>query len=545
MRNQLRKKMGGFFSENDDIFQNILSRLPALSFASAACVNKSWYNGCGRILSRPKLVSALSCNPSLHLAVREVVDKVLLEPIWPHFAIAFIGTQFNLQAAHQLITERLGSRTPTVTSAVCGIIGMDACTDELREVKWDFVYPGGPNGMGLNAVEDLDYGIVLAVGFFPGLKFDVIPLLRPKGECQGAMVDKFVMDIREYATTVSGTKDPAGIILFGDQRVDVKAVIAELDYAMPKETVIVGDTNGCFLWNSVDNSQNYWGDQYNFDIVGLVFARDKNKSQDIGEIQFHVAMSTGIIPFGPELRVVSVEDRGAKYSWFTAKMEGGNGTLDAQGLLDDVVEQVEDHLHSLYVGVVKERESSSGSENLELRKYRVFHEVLGGEDGGFVVDGHGIEPNDSFLFYHTDSETAKCSCFNAYKNLGHLKEALSLKNHDGGGGAETSEVFGCVSFSCYRSGERFFGHPKVLTYPFWKNFPGTPLIGAYCLEEIGRETEQLVSQKDEGAESKAIEAMGEKYDDEEECSVRCPMHVYSSVYLLMSYIPPGSPPLEF
>ncbi|XP_021909006.1 F-box/LRR-repeat protein At5g63520-like isoform X2 [Carica papaya] len=494
MRNQLRKKMGGFFSENDDIFQNILSRLPALSFASAACVNKSWYNGCGRILSRPKLVSALSCNPSLHLAVREVVDKVLLEPIWPHFAIAFIGTQFNLQAAHQLITERLGSRTPTVTSAVCGIIGMDACTDELREVKWDFVYPGGPNGMGLNAVEDLDYGIVLAVGFFPGLKFDVIPLLRPKGECQGAMVDKFVMDIREYATTVSGTKDPAGIILFGDQRVDVKAVIAELD---------------------------------------------------IGEIQFHVAMSTGIIPFGPELRVVSVEDRGAKYSWFTAKMEGGNGTLDAQGLLDDVVEQVEDHLHNLYVGVVKERESSSGSENLELRKYRVFHEVLGGEDGGFVVDGHGIEPNDSFLFYHTDSETAKCSCFNAYKNLGHLKEALSLKNHDGGGGAETSEVFGCVSFSCYRSGERFFGHPKVLTYPFWKNFPGTPLIGAYCLEEIGRETEQLVSQKDEGAESKAIEAMGEKYDDEEECSVRCPMHVYSSVYLLMSYIPPGSPPLEF
>lgn len=64
------------------------------------------------------------------------------------------------------------------------------------------------------------------------------------------------------------------------------------------------------------------------------------KLLDIGEIQFHVAMSTGIIPFGPELRVVSVEDRGAKYSWFTAKMEGGNGTLDAQGLLDDVVEQV-------------------------------------------------------------------------------------------------------------------------------------------------------------------------------------------------------------
>jgi hypothetical protein len=49
---------------NDDALHNILARLPASSFASAACVSKSWNQVCNRILSRPKLASALSLNPS-------------------------------------------------------------------------------------------------------------------------------------------------------------------------------------------------------------------------------------------------------------------------------------------------------------------------------------------------------------------------------------------------------------------------------------------------------------------------------------------------
>jgi hypothetical protein len=50
---------------NDDLLHNIFTRLPALSFASASCVNKSWKSVCNRIISRPKLSSALSLNPSL------------------------------------------------------------------------------------------------------------------------------------------------------------------------------------------------------------------------------------------------------------------------------------------------------------------------------------------------------------------------------------------------------------------------------------------------------------------------------------------------
>ncbi|KAJ1386209.1 Leucine-rich repeat domain superfamily, partial [Sesbania bispinosa] len=80
---------------SEDLLQQILSRLPALSFASASCVSKSWNSVCNRILSRPKLSSALSLNLSSNDAVNEVLRKVLSEPIRPHFAIANIGNGFK------------------------------------------------------------------------------------------------------------------------------------------------------------------------------------------------------------------------------------------------------------------------------------------------------------------------------------------------------------------------------------------------------------------------------------------------------------------
>ena len=52
---------------NDDVLQKILEKLPALSFASAACVSKTWNQLCNHILSRPRISSALSLNPSPHV----------------------------------------------------------------------------------------------------------------------------------------------------------------------------------------------------------------------------------------------------------------------------------------------------------------------------------------------------------------------------------------------------------------------------------------------------------------------------------------------
>ena len=57
-------KTTGFSLITDDLLHNILARLPAKSFAWAACVSKSWNQVSSQVLSRPKLASALSLDPS-------------------------------------------------------------------------------------------------------------------------------------------------------------------------------------------------------------------------------------------------------------------------------------------------------------------------------------------------------------------------------------------------------------------------------------------------------------------------------------------------
>jgi hypothetical protein len=56
--------MTSFASINEDLVQNIVKRLPASSFSSAACVSKSWNQICNQILSKPKFASAFSLNPN-------------------------------------------------------------------------------------------------------------------------------------------------------------------------------------------------------------------------------------------------------------------------------------------------------------------------------------------------------------------------------------------------------------------------------------------------------------------------------------------------
>lgn len=60
----------------------------------------------------------------------------------------------------------------------------------------------------------------------------------------------------------------------------------------------------------------------------------------IGETRFHVTLSTGVMPFGPELRAVSVTAKGSECSWLTACMNGYDEILDSQRLLDDISDEV-------------------------------------------------------------------------------------------------------------------------------------------------------------------------------------------------------------
>lgn len=152
------------------------------------------------------------------------------------------------------------------------------------------------------------------------------------------------------------------------------------------------------------------------------------------------------------------------------------------------------------------------------------HKLLGflfftrGDEEYLVVDGVGIRPGDTFLFYHSDSATASSSCLNAFEKLKVLKpEASSSQNSysnlDSNGG-----VFGGMLFSSHYRGETYFD-----SFPIYSNFPGTPLAGIVCNREIGR---------DSTAASMWQEA-------KEESPARCSLHVCTTVYLLFVYVPPS------
>lgn len=61
----------------------------------------------------------------------------------------------------------------------------------------------------------------------------------------------------------------------------------------------------------------------------------------MGNIQFHVALSTGMSPIGPMFKVVSVREiRGKGTTWLTAKREGDTQELDGQTILNQIYDEV-------------------------------------------------------------------------------------------------------------------------------------------------------------------------------------------------------------
>ncbi|KAG8379445.1 hypothetical protein BUALT_Bualt07G0089300 [Buddleja alternifolia] len=496
----------------DDLVQNILIRLPALSFAWAACVSRSWNSICNRLLSSPKLSSALSFNHSLQNAVNEVVDKVLLEPIRPHFALVSVGPCFNLRAAHQLIVGRLGSSIPIITNVSEGIIGRNVLTDKFVEVQWEVT--GEEEGLGpVPPEENVNRGIMLTIGFLPGLKVHAIPLLFEDKGPRRLLVDEFVMDIREYASGVSDSASPVGILLFADQKTDIRPVLQTIEYAFPEDTFVVGDGGSRFLYRSERRNNNTRSSGSTCAAVSLLFARDRNKPLDVGETQFHVRLSNGISPIGNIYKAVSVKSNRSS-TWLTASRETLREHLDGQALLEDIYDELGDRIQypAFYIGVTKRRRCSVGMEKARRMQFHEFHEVLGGDEEYLFVKSIGIKTGEPFQFYISDSKAALSSCNKVSDDLRHLK--LDCDNR---------KVFGGIIFSCCGRGDSFFGHPAIDSAPFLNNFPGVPFGGTYCAGEIGRGKLSLYEQH-----------------NEENGFVHCSQHVYSAVYLVMSYSPPPS-----
>ncbi|KAG2678505.1 hypothetical protein I3843_11G005400 [Carya illinoinensis] len=337
------------------------------------------------------------------------------------------------------------------------------------------------------------------------------------------MVDKFVMDIKDYTASVSGCTSPVGIIMFGEGLADMKPVIDALDYALPMETVIVGNERGCFLYKSGDESRNVCGSaKYLSDAVALVFAMDRDES--VGNIQFHIALSSGVSAVGPIHKAASVRENCSDCTtWLTARREGQREVLDGQRILDDINDELENRIESpdLYIGVTKRRKCCVGSEKPGSITSLAFHGVKGADEEYLYVNGINIRTGDYFQFYHSDPTTALSTCSDASSNLKSLKVDGNSSNGRRPRAVAVNiankEVFGGFIFSCAGRGESFFGRPSVDSTPFTENFPGVPLAGIYCGGEIGRGLSSLIEE-------------GNK-----EGSVHCSLHVYSTVYLVMSY----------
>uniref|UniRef100_A0A7N0RJA9 FIST C-domain domain-containing protein n=1 Tax=Kalanchoe fedtschenkoi TaxID=63787 RepID=A0A7N0RJA9_KALFE len=512
---------GGFDLLNEDLVHNILSRLPAASFAQAACVNLSWNQICDRILSRPKFASALSLNPSLEAAVGETVDRALSTPIRPQFAIACVSLRFSLPRAHKLLRKRLGNRTPIITSGARGIIGRDAISGEFKEVQWeDDETEGGGD----------QQGICLFVGFIPGVKVDAIPSLRSPKTYTHAVYDKFVLDIREFSTITSGNPSPAAIMIFGDQESNMRTIVEKIDYAMPPGTVIVGNTHSFFLYGSSNCSSDVGHRRdCSCQCVALVFVRDRHKPQaGIGETHFHVTVSDGLRSVGNIYKAVSVRTPGVAKSstWLTAKRDGSSEVLDGLRMVQDVDDELGNNnvCRDLFTGIIKRRKYSIGMENPLPMTTLTFHGVSGFNEEYLFLDGLGIKTGDSFQFYTSDSSVAISSCSTVCEELRRLKQNWTCQHCspiEANADIAKTEVCGGFIFSCCGRGEWLFEKPNVDSSPLLDVFPDIPVAGLFCDGEIGRGCSSSIASGVQG-------------------TPRCPLHVYSSVYLVLSYTPTAS-----
>ncbi|XP_018434178.1 F-box/LRR-repeat protein At5g63520 isoform X2 [Raphanus sativus] len=487
-------------SMNDDLLHNILRRLPAKPFAFASCVNRSWNIVCNHILSRPKMVSAFSRNSDQLKAVEEAVDKALSEPIRPDFVIANI-TCGNMEVTLRLITKRVGSRVPLIVSIVEGVLGKEACNDNAGEVK--------QNDQGMYFCPT--YAILLTIGYFPGIQVDVIPVIQAKEESEATVGDKFVMDIRNFVSAVSDHATPACLMLFGEDTHATEPIIRKLDYAMPAETIIVGDQKGQFLHKRADELRTV---QLHKDesrvLAGLIFARDRHRPIQAGRVQFSTAISRGMSSVDLRYKVANAVNSLPRWpaTLMTAKRIGEAEVLNGEQILDDIEESLLGNPlweAGPYIGVIKRRKYSVGlEEKPKIIASLVFHQVTGADEQYLTVKGGGIKTGDHFQVYIPDVKVAEASLSDVSTQLRNIMSKPNKR-----------EVVGGFVFAGSGRGDSFFGRPNADSSPFLENFPELRFGGVFCDGEIGRGL--LVGEEESSSQGQGC------------------LHVVSSVYLIVSY----------
>ncbi|XP_060183428.1 F-box/LRR-repeat protein At5g63520-like [Lycium barbarum] len=239
------------------------------------------------------------------------------------------------------ITGRFGCQIPVITSTSHGIFGQDANTNEFEEVQWDTFEDNDAHA----DLVDEDQGVLITVGFLPGLTVDLIPLKKSR-----------------------------------DEDIDIKPVLAKLDYAFSSETAIVGNGGSKFFYRGVTAINRSNNKESSSAAVALSFSRDIGKPPGVGKTQFHVMLSTGISPIGPTYKAVYVKAM-MPYEYSTQLMgttEDIDMNLDGDTVLDQIYDELGDHTHSqaLYVGFTTRRKCTSQRDHPSWITMHEFHVVL-------------------------------------------------------------------------------------------------------------------------------------------------------------------------
>ncbi|KAF5817171.1 hypothetical protein HanXRQr2_Chr02g0049841 [Helianthus annuus] len=322
--------------------------------------------------------------------------------------------------------------------------------------------------------------IMLIVGFLPGLKVTILPLLNQIQEPEALMIDEFVTDIREFSTSVSGCNSPAAIIVFGIMPCHQKPSLLVMLYLSSDVPVMLNLVLPLLL---------PWYLRYRRNSISCCIIKR-------------------IVTSRPH--TTSVIEKTGVFTDIAARREGSVENINVETILN----QVDDEFWDLFIGVTKKRKYSIAQEKVGCMTSLAFHPVLGHYEGYLRVHGGGLKTDDTFRFYYSDPTTALSSTTAVSS---HLRSFNQGRNTTTGG--DKQEVFGGLIFTCP---DMFgiLGPADINSSPFLDNFPGVTLGGNFCSNVIGRRV--LTKFVKESQEQK---------------EVQCCVHVNCSVYLIMSYTP--------
>lgn len=382
-----------------------------------------------------KWASAVSTHPSLELALREVIERVLTQlDTAPDLAIIFISSAFASEYSRVLPLLR----GPLGTAQIIGCSGSGVIGRSL-------------DGK-LSEIEDTA-GISLTVACLPDvdiqafhLSIDELPDLdSPPGEWSEII-------------GVAPAANPHFLLMADPFASGMNDLLQGLDFAYPG-AVKVGGLAGI---ETISRSCGlFCGQQlYRSGVVGVALS---------GNIAIDTIVAQGCRPIGPTFRIVDGE-RNVVTKVATGETLAEQTPLEALQELFQELSDADRQLaqEALFIGLAQ----SSFKQSLGQGDFLIRNLVGVDPKVGAIAIADRIRPGQRIQFHLRDADTAR-------EDLSTLLQDYQ-SSHDSG-----PSPAGALLFACNGRGEGLFEEPNCDTHQFSDRIGPIPLGGFFCSGEIG------------------------------------------------------------